>query len=67
MATSISTTSEHVLVAIDIAKLKHDIFVKLPDGKTKTFKIANNHVDFDKLSAYLKSLNRPCKIALRYN
>ena len=63
MATKSSTKSEYVLVAIDIAKLKHDVFVKLPDGKTKAFKIANNHIEFDKFSAYLESLDRPCKIA----
>ena len=40
IATSISTTSEYVLIAIDIAKLKHDVFVKIASGKTKTLKIA---------------------------
>ena len=48
MTAIISTTAAPVYVAIDISKLKHDVFFKHPDGKTKTFKVANNHSDFNK-------------------
>jgi len=64
MITVSSSTQSTVFVAIDVAKLKHDVFVKLPNGKNNSFKIANNKLDFDKLSAYLKSLNHEARVAL---
>ena len=63
MTKSISNTADVVYVAIDIAKLKHDVLVKGPDGKCKAFKVANCHSDFTKLTQFLASFNMPCKIA----
>jgi len=64
MTVTSSNTPPPVLVAIDISKLKHDVFVKHPDGKTNTFKVANNFSDFEKFCAYLASLKSTCRIAL---
>jgi len=64
MITVSSSTPFCVYVAIDVAKLKHDVFIKLPDGKTKTLKISNNASDFDKFCQYLTSLKHPCRVAL---
>ena len=63
MITDSSSTPFCVYVAIDVAKLKHDVFIKLPDGKTKTLKISNNASDFDKFCQYLTSLKHPCRVA----
>jgi len=63
MTKTTSNISDTVYVAIDVAKLKHDVLVKGPDGKCKTFRVANSHTDFEKLSHFLKSFNMPCKIA----
>ena len=52
-----------VLVAIDIAKHKNDVLVKLRNGKTKSFKVANQYSDFIRFCDYLKSLKSPIKVA----
>ena len=64
MITVSSSTPFCVYVAIDVAKLKHEVFIKLPDGKTKTFKVSNHASDFDKFCQYLTSLKHPCRVAL---
>ena len=63
MAKIISTKDACIFVAIDIAKLKHDVLVKMADGKTKSFRVANSHSDFESLSRYLLAFNSPCRIA----
>lgn len=63
MAKNISTTDPSVFVAIDVAKLKHDVLVKMPDGKSKSFRVANSHSDFERLSQYLLALNAKCRVA----
>ena len=35
----------------------------MPDGKTKSFRVANSHSDFESLSQYLLAFNSPCRIA----
>lgn len=59
-----SITERHLFVAIDVAKLKHDVLVKLPDGKYKSLKVANNHSDYEKFCKYLTSFKCHCVIAL---
>lgn len=44
-----SNSSEKVLVAIDVAKMKHDVLYKLPGKKPKKAKIRNRKQDFDDL------------------
>ena len=58
----ICNTTKTVLVAIDIAKSKHDVAVLLPDGKKRSFKVANTREDFEKFSVYLKDLHLPCLV-----
>lgn len=58
----ICNTTNTVLVAIDIAKSKHDVAVLLPNGKKRSFKVVNTREDFEKFSLYLKDLHLPCLI-----
>ena len=41
MPSDINNTRNEVLVAMDIAKLKHNILIELPSGKRKSFIIKN--------------------------
>ena len=53
-----------VLVAVDIAKAKHDVLIELPSGQRKKVIVQNRRSDFQELSAYLKSLGFPCLIGI---
>jgi transposase len=64
MTDSHSTATSRVLVAIDVAKAKHDILVELPTGQRKKMVIRNRRDEFHRLAAYLKSLDGVCEIAL---
>lgn len=63
MTTARDITNPLTLVAIDIAKRRNDVLVELPDGKTRSFKVANKRSDFRKLAEYLHSLPGPCRVA----
>lgn len=64
MIKNTSMSTESALVANVMAKLKHDIYVKLPYGRTKFLKVGNNSEGIDKCSTYLSSLNCKCRVAL---
>lgn len=64
MTDSHSTATKRILVAIDVAKAKHDVLVELPDGARKKMIIRNRRDEFQQLAAYLKSLEGACEIAL---
>ncbi len=64
MTDSHSTPTPRILVAIDVAKAKHDILVELPNGHRKKMIIRNRRNEFLQLAAYFKSLNGVCEIAL---
>ena len=51
-----SNRKNQVLVAIDIAKAKHDVLVELPSGQRKKIIIQNRRSDFEELSAYLREV-----------
>ena len=53
-----STSTPPVLVAIDVAKAKHDVLVELPTGRRKKMVVRNQR------AAYLHSLGGACLIAL---
>lgn len=53
-----------VLVAIDIAKVKHDVLIEHPSGQRKKVIVQNRRSDFQELSTYLKSLGVPCLIGI---
>ena len=57
-------TGEMVLVAIDIAKKSNAVLIQLPDERRKKFIVANKLSDYQKFTAYLKSLRFPCMIGL---
>src|SRR5437763_10625023 len=59
-----STLTPPVLVAIDVAKAKHDVLVELPTGRRKKMVIRNQRADFQQLADYLHSLGGECLIAL---
>ena len=63
MTNTTDTTNLAVLVAIDVAKRRNDVLVRLPDSKRMPFKVANTRDDFRKFVAYLRALSAPCKIA----
>lgn len=64
MTDSHSSSKQRVLVAIDIAKAKHDVLIELPTGKRKKMIVRNQQSDFRQLAAYLKSQGGECEIAL---
>jgi transposase len=64
MTDSHSTATARILVAIDVAKAKHDVLVELPGGARKKMIIRNCRDEFQQLAAYLKSLDGVCQIAL---
>lgn len=64
MTDSHSTPTPRTLVAIDVAKAKHDVLVELPTGKRKKMIVRNRQSDFRQLAAYLHSLEGSCQIAL---
>lgn len=49
MTTLINSTNSCLLVAIDVAKSKHDILIEYKNGSRKKLKIMNNLSDFNKL------------------
>ena len=64
MTDSHSTSTTRVLVAIDVAKAKHDVLVELPGGGRKKMIVRNCRDEFQRLTTYLKSLGGVCQIAL---
>jgi transposase len=63
MTQSSSITEPAVLVAIDVAKLRHQVLVQLPSGMRKHLKINNTKADFEHLAAFLHSCGSPCRVA----
>ena len=63
MTSKSSTTSPVVRVAIDIAKLTHQVLLELPSGKRRAMRLANTKTEFDRFVATLRALELPCEIA----
>src|SRR5215213_10403550 len=64
MTATDSTARTRILVAIDIAKAKHEVLVELPTGKRRKMIVRNQLSDFRQLAAYLKRLDGALEIAL---
>jgi len=64
MTATDSIARPRILVAIDIAKAKHDVLVELPTGKRRKMIVRNQLSDFRQLAAYLKRLEGTLEIAL---
>ncbi len=60
-----NTEKEVVLVAIDIAKSKHDVLIERLNRQRKKFVIRNRRSDFLEFSKYLKDLKIPCSIGIK--
>jgi transposase len=63
MTSRSSITSPTVRVAIDIAKLTHQVLVELPNGKRRAIRVANTKADLDHLAATLGALSSSCEVA----
>ena len=50
-------------VAIDVAKLTHQVLLELPSGQRRAMRIANTKTDIDRFVATLRALELPCEIA----
>ena len=59
-----SNARTRILVAIDIAKAKHEVLVELPTGKRRKMIVRNQLSDFRELAGYLKRLEGALEIAL---
>jgi transposase len=62
MTQSCSITHPAVWVAIDVAKLRHDVLVQLPSGMRKDLKINSTLADFERLAAFLHICGSPCLV-----
>lgn len=58
-----STTLPAVWIAIDVAKLAHQVLVELPNGKRRAMRVANTRAEIDRRVAMLRDLAHPCEIA----
>jgi transposase len=52
-----------VRVAIDVAKLTHQVLLELPNGKRRVIRVANTRVELDRLVALLQTFDDPCEVA----
>ncbi len=50
-------------VAIDVAKLTHQVLLELPSGQRRAMRIANTKTEIDRFVAMLRAFNLPCEIA----
>lgn len=64
MAYAASTTSDILLVAIDVAKNSHEILVQWPDGKRKAFKLPSRHAEFVLFTDFLGEQGLKVRAAL---
>jgi transposase len=64
MTDSHFTLTPRILVAIDVAKAKHDVLVELPNGRRKKMISRNQRQEFQQLAAYLQALDGKCEVAL---
>jgi len=61
--TSAPSTTATVWVAIDVAKLTHQVLIETPDGRRRAMRVANTAMEIDRLVTYLQAQAAPCTIA----
>ena len=61
--TSASSITGATWVAIDVAKLTHQVLVEGPGGRRRAMRIANTASDIERLVTFLQALPQPCVIA----
>jgi len=59
MTSRSSTTSPAVRVAIDVAKLSHQVLLELPNGRRRVLRVANTKTDIDRFVTMLGALEQP--------
>ncbi len=64
MTTTELNRRKQILVAVDIAKARHDVLAELPDGTRKRMIIKNQLIDFNRLSDYLRSFDSEVTIGI---
>jgi len=52
-----TSSKDIVYVGIDIAKVKNDVRIELPNGRIQKFAVVNRKEDFDRLGACPKIIN----------
>ena len=60
-----STTLPAVRVAIDVAKLTHQVLLELPTGKRQSLRVANTKMEIERFVVLLRSLPQPCEVAFK--
>jgi transposase len=63
MTSASSTTSPVARVAIDIAKLTHQVLLELPSGRRRALRVANTKPEIERFVAVLRALACRCEIA----
>ena len=61
--TSASSTTASTWVAIDVAKLVHQVLIEGHGGRHRSMRIANTASEIERLVTHLQSLPQPCVIA----
>ena len=65
MTSTQPTPPAAVLVAIDVAKLRNEVLIELPDGRRRRRMTATNtRAEHDRLVAELHALERPVTVGL---
>lgn len=62
MNRDIINTNQNILVAMDIAKYKHDVLVEWPNGKRKSMQINNTYQNYQEFINYLCSFKQHCVV-----
>ena len=63
MTSTPSITAPVVRVAIDVAKLTHQVLIELPNGRRRTMRVANTKSEIDGFVEALRALGHRCEIA----
>ena len=63
MTSNPSITGAVVRVAIDVAKLTHQVLIELPNGRRRTMRVANTKSEIDGFVEALRALGHRCEIA----
>jgi hypothetical protein len=61
--TTASSTTGTTWVAIDIAKLVHQVLIETPDGRRRTMWVANSASEIERLMTTLRHVTAPCVVA----
>ena len=61
--TAASSTTRATWVAIDVAKMTHQVLIETQDGRRRSMRVSNTATDIDRLAAYLQALVPACVIA----